>query len=194
MKTFEQNTDFQIFLMLSETESKAAAIKTNINLPLLIFLLQSGRKHTLARTTEYFTLSIKVCINGGSSDLQPVPGQLGDLLPDECDSLQVPADHLPRQPEHHQQAQLLPGHQPHPHQRQPGGSRHLALCHRTSGLGRGGNHKVSSSNGSYNQYILWLFQTYIFFLDILIDPDRERHQHHQTAYCVAGYVMRSISI
>ena len=34
--------------------------------------------------------------------------------------------------------------------------------------------------------ILWLFQTHIFFLDILIDPDRERHQHHQTAYCVAG--------
>ena len=156
--------------MLSETESKAAAIKTNINLPLLIFLLQSGRKHTLARTTEYFTLSIKVCINGGSSDLQPVPGQLGDLLPDECDSLQVPADHLPRQPEHHQQAQLLPGHQPHPHQRQPGGTRHLALCHRTSGLGRGGNHKVSSSNGSYNQYTFTScgFFRHIFFSSIFL--------------------------
>ena len=51
------------------------------------------------------------------------------------------------------QAQLLPGHQPQPHQRQPGGPRHLAVIHRTSRLGRGGNHKVNSANGSYNQYI-----------------------------------------
>ena len=61
MNTFEQNTDFQIFLMLSETESKAAAaIKTNINLPLLIFLLQSGRKHTLARTTVLYIVNQSV--------------------------------------------------------------------------------------------------------------------------------------
>ena len=51
------------------------------------------------------------------------------------------------------QAQLLPGHQPQPHQRQPGGPRHLAVIHWTSRLERGGNHKVNSSNGSYNQYI-----------------------------------------
>ena len=46
--------------MLSETESKAAAIKTNINLPLLIFLLQSGRKHTLARTTVLYIVNQSV--------------------------------------------------------------------------------------------------------------------------------------